>query len=100
MRRVSPFHCVEANTTPESGVLLHAPLPVTFGHLRRPRHVLGPGSPILREIPRVPLHGPREHRGPIARRGTIKGANKPGASNVSAWNETETRKRYPIVSTV
>ena len=96
MGRASAFHCVEANTTPERGVLFHALLPVRFGHLRRPRHILGPGSPIPREIPLVPLHGPREHRGTIARRGTINDSTKLGASNVSAWNELGNRK-YPLI---
>ena len=99
MGRASAFHCVEANTTPERGVLFHALLPVRFGHLRRPRHILGPGSPIPHEIQLALLLGPRGHRGPIARRGSINDSTKLGASNVSAWNELGNRKCTLIVPT-
>jgi hypothetical protein len=84
MGRASAFHCVEANTTPERGVLFHATRPVPFEHLRPPRHVLRHGSTIPHEIPLVPLHGQREPLGPIVRRGTINDSTQLGASNVSA----------------
>jgi hypothetical protein len=87
MGGASAFHCVEANTTPVRGVLFHATRPVPFEHLRPPRHVLGPGSPIPHEIPLVPLLGPRGHRGPIARRSSINDSTKLGASHVFPWNE-------------